>query len=187
MTRIATIRMRALGAIVATVLLAACGSGSPTARPAATSTRPAVETNASVISVATKMICGDEGQEDIEKALGTRTTEPPMPTWVDHTYACRYAYPHGVMRLSVKQLGSAGATDVYFRELAHRLGRRTTLDGLGEGAFTTRSASVVVRKDFKVLLVDITKLPAQFGLPAAPRSDVAINVAQTIMSCWTGA
>ena len=48
-----------------------------------------------------------------------------------------------------------------------------------------KDGSVVVRKDYKVLLVDITKLPAKFGVPSATRGDVAINVAETIMWCWT--
>jgi hypothetical protein len=36
-------------------------------------------------------------------------------------------------------------------------------------------------------LVDVSKLPASFGVPAASKADVAINVAATIMGCWTGA
>ncbi len=50
-----------------------------------------------------------------------------------------------------------------------------------------KDGSVVVRKDYKVLLIDVTKLPPQFGVPPASRGDVAINVAETIMGCWSGA
>ena len=61
------------------------------------------------------------------------------------------------------------------------------LKGLGQGAFTTRDDGAVVRKDYKVLLVDTSRLPAQFGSPPQTRSEVATNVAAAIMGCWTGA
>ena len=47
-------------------------------------------------------------------------------------------------------------------------------------------ASVVVRKDRKVLLVDVTKLPAAFGNPPLDRLTAAETVAITIMECWPG-
>jgi hypothetical protein len=43
-----------------------------------------------------------------------------------------------------------------------------------------------VRKDYKVLLVDVTGIPGNFA-PAMRRSDVAVSIASVIMSCWTGA
>ena len=43
-----------------------------------------------------------------------------------------------------------------------------------------------MRKDYKVLLVDVTKIPADFA-PAMTRSDVALNIGVAIMGCWTGA
>ena len=46
---------------------------------------------------------------------------------------------------------------------------------------------MVVRKDYKILLIDVTKLPAKFGVPSDVRGNVAINVAEAIMGCWTGA
>jgi len=42
-------------------------------------------------------------------------------------------------------------------------------------------------EDCKVLLVDISGLPAQFGSPPYTRADIAVKVAPTIMGCWTGA
>jgi hypothetical protein len=45
---------------------------------------------------------------------------------------------------------------------------------------------VVVRKDWKVLLVDSSKLPPQFGVPATPSGDVAVTVADVILGCWSG-
>jgi len=43
-----------------------------------------------------------------------------------------------------------------------------------------------VRKDYKVLLVDVTHIPEHL-VPAMRRSDVGINIGAVIMSCWTGA
>jgi hypothetical protein len=45
---------------------------------------------------------------------------------------------------------------------------------------------MVVRKDWKVLNVDISGLPAQFGNPATSRGDVAVTVADLILACWSG-
>jgi hypothetical protein len=44
----------------------------------------------------------------------------------------------------------------------------------------------VVRKDWKVLTVDIAPLPAQFGKPATSKADVAYTVADIILGCWDG-
>jgi len=175
----------AAAVLVATAVLAACSSGTKAAGPSDTTTRPVVETNAAVVSVSTKMICGEAAQ-DIAKVLGTTTTQPLVPKWKDHVYSCDYVYPHGVMHLSVKQLDRATATGAYFRGLRSQLGERLVLNGLGEGAFTTTHDSVVVRKDSKVLVVDTHALPAMFGTPPDTRTNVAISVAAAIMGCWTG-
>jgi hypothetical protein len=44
-----------------------------------------------------------------------------------------------------------------------------------------------VRKDYKVLEVDTSRLPVEFGQPAQGRSDVAVLVATTVIGCWVGA
>ena len=43
-----------------------------------------------------------------------------------------------------------------------------------------------MRKDYKVLLVDVAGIPADF-VPSMTRSDVALNIGVAIMGCWTGA
>ena len=68
------------------------------------------------------------------------------------------------MALSVKELSSWAQTYAYF-DARHPTGQARTLQGLGQGAFQTTDGSVVVRKDWKVLLVDSSGLPAQFGVP----------------------
>jgi hypothetical protein len=60
------------------------------------------------------------------------------------------------------------------------------LIGLGQGGFIARNGDAVVRKDYKVLLVDVHGLPAKF-LPLLRRSDVSQSVAEVILGCWTGA
>ena len=115
------------------------------------------------------------------------TTQPLQPTWADHVYSCKYVYANGSMTLSVKELANQAETDAYFASLATKLGKTKAIQSLGQGAFVTKNASAVVRKDYKVLTVDVSGLPPQFGTPPDPRGNVALNVAATIMSCWTGA
>jgi len=138
-------------------------------------------------SASAKMICAPEAQAELAELLGVHTTQPVVPTWTDHTYSCKYTYRNAVMALSVKEFSNQTETDDYFRSLAHRLGQTQRLKGLGQGAFTTRNLSVVVRKDYKVLLVNTSGLPTQFGAPSSSRGDIALSVAVTLMACWKGA
>ncbi len=138
------------------------------------------------------MICADEAKKDIaESAIGLDTSQPLKPKWdaATHTYSCDFVYTGGAkMTLSVREFSSADETTAYFDSLAGKYGKKSPINGLGQGAFKTNNGDVVVRKDFKVLLVDVSGLPAEFGVPAdTPRGDDAVNVAATIMNCWTGA
>ena len=67
-----------------------------------------------------------------------------------------------------------------------RLGKSRDLEALGQAGFQTTDGSVVVRKDWKVLLVDNTGLPPQFGVPPTSASAVAVTVADVILGCWAG-
>jgi len=183
-------------ALLAVAPLAACGGSS---KPSSSATTPssaagsgttvhvAVPVSANP-SKSAKMICEKEAVTDIyEQATGVKTVAPLKPTWVNHVYSCDYVYPNGAkFTLSVKELANADETTAYFNSLADSL-HKTKDVVIAQGAFQTANGSVVVRKDFKVLTVDVAKLPANFGVPSAPRGDVAQNVAATIMSCWTGA
>lgn len=181
------------------LLLAACGSSAkPGASPSSSTTTVAAGPTSSVHvanaatnepSVSAKMICETEAKDDIyQSATGVKTIAAFKPKWVDHTYSCDYDYPGGVkMTLSVKEVSNVDETTNYFDSLAAKLGKTREIPSLGEGAFQVTDGSVVVRKDFKILLVDVTKLPAEFGVPSDTRGDVAINVAETIMGCWVGA
>jgi hypothetical protein len=44
-----------------------------------------------------------------------------------------------------------------------------------------------VRKDFKVLEVDVSQVPQRFGKVGLTPDLVALNVGEVIMGCWVGA
>ncbi len=133
------------------------------------------------------MVCAPEAQTELASDLGVTPTQVTPPTWTDHTYRCTYVYSNGSFTLQVKELDSAALTAGYFNALAALLGRQPGRLALAAGAFITSNGSVVARKDWKVLLVDVSKVPAQFGSPPQVPKDVAISVAATILSCWSGA
>jgi hypothetical protein len=170
--------------------MTSCGGSKP-ATPAGTSqgaTGHVAQPARAAPSATAKMICARETQTELAAVLGVHTTQPVVPAWADHLYSCRYTYRNAFMVLSVKELSNQAETDGYFTSLAHRLGQTGRPQAIDRGAFfTTRNSSVVVRKDYKVLLVNISGLPARFGAPPYTRADIAIKVAATIMGCWTGA
>jgi hypothetical protein len=173
--------------LVFVAFLAIVGAGCSSS-PSGSSTTPTTERplpagpHPSEIS---KMVCADEARSDIASALGEKAAVSE-PTWQDHLYSCRYTYPTGSFVLSVKELSSWAQTYAYFRMLGTELASTRTLQGLGQGAFQTTDGSVVVRKDWKVLVVDSSGLPAQFGLPPTSSGDVAVTVADVILGCWAG-
>jgi hypothetical protein len=177
--------------VVFASMLSMTSCGSKPAAPAGSSqdaTVHAAQPARAAPSAAAKMICARETQTELAAVLGVHTTQPVVPTWAGHLYSCRYTYHSAFMVLSVKELSSRAETDGYFTSLAHRLGQAQRPQAIDRGAFfTTRDSSVVVRKDDKVLLVNISGLPARFGAPPYTRADIAIKVAATIMDCWTGA
>lgn len=181
-------RMASAACVLALVsILAACSSSSKTSTPKAVTA--AIEVAGPNPSVSAKMICADEAKKDIfASSVGIDTVQPLKPKWADHIYSCNYIYSHGAkIALSVKEMSSATETTAYFDNLGKKLDRGADLPELGEGAFQTRNGSAVVRKDYRVLLVDVSHLPTRFGKPVAARSDIAAGVAGVIMGCWTGA
>jgi hypothetical protein len=175
-------------ALVLTLVLGACGGrGMKQSASTPITKAPVLEVAGSEPSASSRMVCGAEGRHEIAASVGIDTSKPIVATWNEHLYACKYEYGGGrVMALSVKELSSASETTAYFNLLGTRLGRMRALQGLGQGAFQTRNGSTVVRKDYRVLLVNDAGLPAQFGKPLSPRQDVSLSIAATIMGCWTG-
>jgi hypothetical protein len=131
------------------------------------------------------MVCSTKALKELDNVLGVTGTVS-TPTWSDHTYSCRYAYANGSFTLTVKELSSWPQTKAYFGSLGATLGNAAKATGLGQGAFTTKNGSVVVRKDWKVLTVDISGLPPQFGVPSTSAADNAFTIADVIMGCWNG-
>ncbi len=169
-------------AVMASVAAGCSASPSATAR-SATSEAPLPAGNTP--SQIAKMVCQREARDDIASALGITATVS-NPTWIGHLYSCRYSYPTGSMVLSLKELSSLPQTNAYYQMLATTLGKSRDLQGLGQGAFQTADGSLVLRKDWKVLLVDIAGLPAQFGVPPTSSGDVAVTVGDIIVGCWAG-
>jgi hypothetical protein len=185
------------GVAVALMLVATgCGGGSssPSSSKSSSSqgtqsTDPSITAKPAGVtpSESAQMICATEAQRDIAESLGVTPTKVTTPTWVDHIYSCTYEYPNGSFTMSVKEMDNLAETKAYFDQLGTKLGRQPGSIALGQGAYATTNGSMVVRKDFKVLLVDISKLPDPFGQPPQKRSVVALSAAAVLMSCWTGA
>jgi hypothetical protein len=178
-----------LVAVASVLTMTSCGGSKPATSPdnAPNATAHTAQPARAAPSASAKMICAPEAQAELAAVLGVHTTQPVVPTWAGHLYSCRYTYNNAVMVLSVKELSDKTETDAYFTSLAHRLGQTQRLWTLGQGGFATKNLSVVVRKDYKVLLVDISGLPARFGKPPDSPGDIAVNVAAAILDCWTGA
>ena len=172
--------MRRLFVLAVVVGSVAIALGGPAV--ASTSTRAAVTQP----SKSAKMVCASEAQEDIAVILKVTPTTVTTPTWNHSLYSCQYVYPNGPVTLSVKELRNATATSRYFEKLGKILERRPGKVALGGDAFTARDGSVVVRKDFKVLDVDISQLSGKLGTPPMDPPIVALNIAATVMGCWTG-
>jgi hypothetical protein len=131
------------------------------------------------------MVCTAKTAAEVAQVMGA-TAALATPTWADHLYSCGYRYSTGTMVLSVKELSSWPQTYAYFGQLATTLHKTMPITGLGQGAFITRNGSVVVRKDWKVLLVDISAVRGGVGTPPKPPGQLALYVAQVILGCWSG-
>jgi hypothetical protein len=167
--------------------LAACGGSSSPKSSGPTTTVHVAKAATDRPSISAQMICEPEAKQEIaDSATGVDTIKPLKPTWQNHIYSCDYVYPNGTMTLSVKELSNADETTAYFNSLADKLGKSKVQYNIGQGAFSTTNGSLVARKDYKVLLVDVSKLPKSFGVPTETPEEVGINVASTIMNCWSG-
>ena len=167
------------GLAVLAVVLGIAGCGSVT-----TSTESPLSAGKSPSAIA-RMVCAKEAAGEIAQVVGAKASVT-APTWADHLYSCGYHYSKGTMVLSVKELSSWTETYAYFAKLAETLHKTTPVKGLGQGAFVAGDGSVVVRKDWKILLVDISGLHGMVGSPPNPRNTVALDAAAVILDCWSG-
>ena len=177
------------GSLAAVVVLGACGSSTPSSTPGKPQANPASVTYPPAgpnPSISAKMVCQPEAQTAIAGAIAVKATRVTTPTWADHLYSCTYVYPNGKIVLSVKELSTAAETTAYFNSLATKYGKRQNLNGLAQGAFIATNDDVAVRKDYKVLLVNVQGIPTRFA-PSTTRLEAAESIAAVIMSCWSGA
>jgi len=187
------VRTRSIAAwgIVALLALSACGSSGSGAQGPTSTTNPfenaSWERAQPTPSISAKMVCSKEARDDIAATLLMKAKQVTKPTWVrkDHLYSCAYVYPTGKIVLSVKELSNGTQTTKYFESIKRKYGTVDNLNGVGQGAWVLKNGDVVVRKDYKVLLVDVAGIPANFA-PAMRRSDVAVSISSVIMGCWTG-
>lgn len=161
------------------VLLGIAGCGSPA--PSAQAPQPAGKSPSEIARLA----CAPKAAGEIAQVVGAKAAVA-TPTWAGHLYSCGYQYSEETMVLSVKELSSWTQTYAYFDQLARTLHKTTPIAGLGQGAFSVRDGSVVVRKDWKILLVDTSGLRGDVGSPPTPPANVALNVAGVILGCWNG-
>jgi hypothetical protein len=181
-------------ALAAVVALGACSGGGGGNAATTTPTAPVQQLSSSTWEVAeptpstsAQMVCQKEAREEIASSLGVTETRVTTPRWdvADHLYSCTYVYPRGTITLSVKEMSNEAETTAYFDGIEQKYGTVQPLDGLGQGAEILQNNDVVVRKDYKVLLVDVQDVPANF-IPLMGRSDIATNIASVIMGCWSG-
>lgn len=174
-------RGRLLGALFTLALLVTISFEVPTGMAAPETPLPAGRTPSTIA----QMICRPKARQEIASVLGEIGTVS-RPTWVHHLYSCQYSYPTGSMVLSVKELSSWAQTKGYFRTLAEQMGKLQSLNGLGQAAIQTTDGSIIVRKDWKVLLVNSAGLPGEFGQPPTTSRAAAESVADVILGCWNG-
>jgi hypothetical protein len=133
-------------------------------------------------SEAAKMVCGSEVQEDLT-AMFNVDADVTTPTWTDHLLACTYQYPGGSFALSVKELPTIEDTAGYFTSLKAQYPAGDQL-GFGQEGFLTSDDISMVRKDNKVLVVDVSNLLVPFGTPPLSRRDASLAITATILGCW---
>jgi hypothetical protein len=87
---------------------------------------------------------------------------------------------HGSAR-TVRDLHTVSQAQRYFRALRGHEGVNDALTGLAQGGFTKADGSVLAMKDAMILTVDVTALPPT----QIDRTGIAIDVASTVLGCWT--
>ncbi len=165
---------------------AAAGAGSTAVGGTAAAGPVASRSAGAEPSSSARMICAPEARDDILANLGVTLRQDPVPVWSAPTFICTYNTSGGVLTLSVRELSSAKQTIAFFESARSAGVSPQPLNVLGDAAFATADGSVYVRKDFKVLRVDMTRMAAYFGRPPLSRAAAGIRVAQVIMGCWTG-
>jgi hypothetical protein len=171
-------------ALAALTLLAGCGQPSD---PIGAPLSPApTSAPADVPSPQAEMVCQPEAQSDIEDLIGVVPSQVGPIQYANHVSTCRYTYANGSFTLIVQDLPNDLTTTKAYEALAGKLGRVDAIDLPDAQAFSTTEGSIVLRKDTKVMLVDVDGLPSTFGSPPSPRADAARLIMKAVLGCWTG-
>jgi hypothetical protein len=165
-----------VAACVAGIVLASACGGSSSSEPVA---HGSARTGA---GPAAREVCEPMVRDSVPATVGLPVTGDPVSAVRGDTFSCRYAFAGGALDLSVRDLHTVSQARKYFRALRGQEGVEDALTGLAEGGFTKADGSVVAMKDAMILTVDVTALPPT----QADRTGIAIDVASTVLGCWTG-
>ena len=164
----------------------AAATAPPSSAEAARSGDQHSATQAAGPSDASRMICAEETKDDIASILALQQAPQTVDDWADATYTCTYRLADGPLVISVKESADAAAARKYFDTLKGKLQAAPIkgLANLGFPAAQTADGSVVFLKDSSTLHVDATGLAARVGPQNVARTDLAYQVATTILACW---
>ncbi|HYU39111.1 MAG TPA: hypothetical protein VEM59_04640 [Acidimicrobiia bacterium] len=132
------------------------------------------------VGPAAREVCEPMVRDSVPSAVGAPVVGQPVSAIRGDTFSCNYAFEGGSLDLSVRDLHALRAAREYFRDLHGREGVGDALSGLAAGGFTKGDGSVVAMKDAMILTVDVTQLPPT----RVDKTDVAIEVASTVLGCW---
>ena len=174
------VRLRTSALVATTVgviALTACGGGS-----SAGSERIAHGSARNGPGRAAGEVCEPMVRDSVPATVGVPLAGAPTSAVRGDTFSCVYSFDGGTLDMSVRDLHTISQARRYFRDLRGREGVGDALSGLAEGGFTKADGSVVAMKDAMVLTVDVTALPPT----QVDRSGIAIDLAATVLGCWTG-
>jgi hypothetical protein len=127
-------------------------------------------------------VCEPMVRDSVPSTVGLPLAGEPASAVRGDTFSCVYSFDGGKLDMSVHDLHTIGQARRYFQDLREREAVGDALSGLAEGGFTKADGSVVALKDAMVLTVDVTALPPT----QVDRSGIAIDLAATVLGCWTG-
>jgi hypothetical protein len=137
-------------------------------------------------SAPAKMICSDDVRGDLADVLKLKSKPTATSRWVAPVFTCTYRLPMGALVLSVTESADDAGAHAFAAGLRKRLPATASVAGLTDVAYQTKTGIVALVKDNDTLVVDASRLPAQFGTEQQKRGDFAYEVASVILGCWTG-
>lgn len=173
-----------LGIAAITTALAASLTGCSQAPPPVVGPQPTAMPVPDAPSPKAELVCQPEAQQEIQDLIGVAPTKVGPIQYANRTSTCRYDYANGSFSLVVQDLGNDLVTTETYEGLAKKLGKVDAITLPDADAFSTKDGSVVLRRDFTVMLVDVTQLPATFGNPPSSRADAARLIMKAVLNCW---